>query len=172
MKQGFKIGWIYDILFRHPDGREQHYTMSNNVPTQGLVFLGDTFFKDGGTAPSWYIGILKSSFTGYTDAAQTLESAKTHNATQIRLPDNSVAFPQWACDLTGAPASYSNSASPAEVTFENSGTINIGGVYLSNNSDVVPSSGILMSTAALPAPIPVSNGSQMRIIATLNLTSA
>lgn len=133
----------------------------NLVTTAGLNKYLDATLKTGLASPLWYVGLKN---TGTVVLADTMAShgGWTTNTTYSTTPN-----PAWTPGSVAA-GSVDNSGSVAVFTMN--GTTTIYGAFLTDNSTVGASTGILLGAGDFGTPQPVISGNVLNVTITASLS--
>lgn len=139
------------------------YQFPNLVVNQGKNDILSVYFNDGTAtaSSSWFMGlIVDTGFTGIVAG----DTAASHAGWAEFTSYSETARPLWG---QGAPSGQAiTNASP--VTFSITGSGNLKGGFIATVATKSSTSGKLWAAALFTAPVPVTNGDQMK--ATYNLS--
>lgn len=163
-EDGFQpLGWL-NLKHYDSKGREKgQYQFRNLVVNQGKNDILEVYFHDGTAtaAASWFMGlIVDTGFTGIVAG----DTAASHGGWNEFTGYSQSTRPLWGQGAASGQAI--TNASP--VTFDITSSGNLKGGFIITNSTKSGTSGKLWAAALFTAPVPVSNGDQMK--ATYNLS--
>ena len=139
VKSGVRLGGVFELVCRGPDGKiKWRDTAPNLVTTQGLQHILDTEFTGSSQVSTWYVGLTDDSPT--PAAGDTLASHGSWTEFDEYTGDRK----EW--DETRSSQTLSNSASVASFAITGAGG-GEGGAFLCSAAS--GTSGTLMSVAAL-----------------------
>jgi hypothetical protein len=140
------------------------WEVKNNVPTEGLNYILNTAANAGTPASAWYLGIYQGNYTPVaTDTAALFPT----NATECTSYSETA---RQVCSFAGSTAaSVTNSASPAQFTFNATNTVY--GSFVASASAKSSTGGVLLSAALFPASKTLATGDILKVTYTLNLAS-
>lgn len=161
---GFQpLGWLNLQVYDSKGRAKGEYQFRNLVVNQGKNDILGVYFNDGTATAgsSWFMGlIVDTGFTGIVAG----DTAASHGGWNEFTSYSQSTRPVWG---QGAPSGQAiTNASP--VTFDVTGTGNLKGGFIITNSTKGGTGGKLWAAALFTAPVPVSNGDQMK--ATYNLS--
>jgi hypothetical protein len=137
-----------------------HYDFPNGIVDEGINHILDVQFNEETQVTDWYIGLVdNSSWTAFADA-DTMAS----HAGWIENEDyEEVTRPQW----TVGEASERAVTNAVSVDFSINDTVTIKGVFIASSSTKGGTSGVLWSTGAFGAEVPLQNGDTLKITYTV-----
>lgn len=162
-QDGFQPMGVVNLKHYRKGVQIGEYQFPNLVVNQGKNDILGVYFNDGTATAgsSWFMGLMSDSgFTGIVAG----DTAASHAGWAEMTSYSETTRPVWG---QGAPAGQAiTNASP--VTFSITGTANLKGGFIITNSTKGGTSGKLWAAALFTAPVPVTNGDQMK--ATYNLS--
>lgn len=135
------------------------YPVNNGITNAGKNSILDVYFNSGTPLTTWYIGLIDNGVGSNTLAAGDTLASHAGWAEFTNYSGNRVAWGQGA-----ASSQQVTNASPATFTITGGGGTLYGIFVCTVNTGT---SGVLWSTAAFSATVPVVAGDQMKVTYTL-----
>ncbi len=164
MESKLKIGGVFTFECYDKDGKlKWKDTAKNAVVTEGLNHILDVEFHGTAAAATWYIGLIKTAYTG--NAADTLGSHAGWTEA-VATTDYTGARPAWTEGATAAGV-ITNAAT---VDFACLTSITLKGAFLASTTD---NTGKLFCTAAFTGgDQAVNNGDTVKVTYTITASAA
>lgn len=163
-----KMGFIYHVFVRKPDGRiEQEETTHNVIPLEGLNFNQSVMFKGAVPVPTWYMGVFEGNYFPNANTKASTIAAEATECSTYELPTR-VEFNEGAVS-NGA---VDNSLNPALFTINGLATKTLYGGFIGSASAKGAITGVLISAVRFSSPKVLDPGDTLQVIAGNALASA
>lgn len=166
MRNGIRIGGVFDLVCLGPDGREKWRERAHNIVTnEGLNHILDAVLHGATQITTWYVAPVESNTSpaaGLTYATPTFTESTAYDEA------NRVAYNEAAA----ASQSITNSANPASFSINATKTIYgaalVGGGSAPTTKGDTAGGGTLLCYALLTASKSVASGDTLNITYTLS----
>lgn len=141
-QSGFRLGGVFEVVCRDPQGNEKWRDRSHNIVTNaGLNYALDAAVSGGTPVTTWYVGLVSDTPT--FAAGDTMGS---HAGWTEFTAYDEAARQTWT-DGGVSSQSASNSASTADFTISTNSSV-IAGAFITSDSTKSGTSGTLFSGVA------------------------
>lgn len=152
---GTFMGWAQDIHGKIGDVVK----FKNAITDEGLNNLLDEYFDSATQTTSWYLGLINNASFSALAAGDTMAS----HAGWLEAASYSGTRAAWG--VGSAAARAITNATPA--SFSITGTMTLKGAFLTSNSTISGTTGILFSTGTFSSTYPVANTDTFKLIYTV-----
>jgi hypothetical protein len=138
------------------------YDFRNGMVTEGINHILETEFNGGTPITTWYCGLVdNASWTAFADA-----DVMNSHATWIENEDyTSATRPEWTAG-TAATRAITNAAT---VDFAIDASVTIKGLFITSSLTKGGTTGVLWSTGAFGAAVPMVSGDTLKITYTISV---
>ena len=168
MENKAQIGFEYTLRVINPDGTEdvaQRETVHNLMPIEGINHMLDVLLADAVNNATWYIGLYSGNYT--PTANDTMEDFPG-DASEIDGEYDETTRVEFV-DGTIASGSVDNTGNEATFTFNS--TITVRGGFISSDSAIGATTGVLLSAVKFGSPKNMTAGASLIVTAGFTVVS-
>jgi hypothetical protein len=132
------------------------YDFPNGIVDEGLNHILDTEFSEGTPVATWYIGLVDNA--GWTAFAD--EDVMSDHTGWVECEDyDETERPTW----TAGAAAARSITNAVTVDFTINATVTVKGIFITSVNTIGGTTGVLWSTGAFGAAVPLNSGDTLKI---------